>query len=334
MTKSTDLTRIARLVGVLLIAVVATLTIGCNSAGGGGNSDPILSVAPVAVPTFAEVNGTSTGSVSIQTWDVDTPAKGYTYVNEFNNNITVQYVNGLLSAAKNQVRAGLPTDQPFRFTGAGSQGSFNWEIRGTMVKSATAGSPTYIAYFDEFVDGSQAKNDLPLVIIFSPDYRSVSVTGIINNAGDRLMVQHDYDTSETMFLVADYSSIAGETVYYMEHFEKSGSSSLTYKNLWYDTTSGNEQVIMHLIAGTGIIHRVQTDSDTTYYLSTAGADITGSIDSGSQSTLDAALATIQGGMAIADPETEWSARQTVIPDYTSAEYVAAKAAHQELYPDH
>lgn len=332
-------------ISLVIVGLVLMTTSGCDSAGAGGSSDPILSVSPISVPTFADMNVSATGSVSPMFYreELETGAGGYDYVNGFNNNILIKYANGLLSTVQNRVRSGLSTEQPFRFAATGTQGSATWEIRGTMVKSSSS-NPTYIAYYDEFVDfgdGSgftQHKDDLPLVIRFSMDYRVLYVTGYSNNEQDRLIVQHDYDTSETIFLGEDSSSMAvseggdGSIYYDMEHFQKSVTDTLTYRNLVYNDTDSalNEKAIMHMIAGTGIIHTV-SDPANTFYLTTAGGELT---DSGAQATLDAALATIESATAADDPMTEFNERTTVIPDYTSTEYTAAKAAHQAFYPSH
>lgn len=326
-----------------LILAIMVLT-GCPSAGGGGGGsdpDPILSVDPIVVPTFAQINGSTTNSMEVSFFEdeLNTGTGAYAYVNGFNNNIIPQYCNGFLQAAKNRAEDGLPLDEAFKFTATGTVGSDSWEIRGTMVKSTSTSNPTYIAYFDEFQNASQAKDDLPLVVVFSSDYSTVYVTGYMNNDGDRLIVQHDYATSKTTFLSADSSSSPSEIIYYMEHFEKNGSSSLTYKNMWYNdtTTTEHERAIMHMVAGTGIVHYVSDDglgSADTNYLNTSGTDITDTIEVTPRGTLDTALSTIQGATNDNDPETEWNARATVIPDYSSAEYVAAKVAHQQLYPNH
>ena len=333
------------LISLVIVGLVLVTTSGCDSAGTGGNSDPILSVAPISVPTFEDVNVNLTGSISAaalyrdELWQEDT---AYDYVNSFNDHILVRYPNGILSAVQNRVRSGQSTEQPSRFTATGTQGSETWEIRGTMVAS-TADSRTYIAHFDEFKNGVREKNDVPMVIRFSADYRVLYVTAMSNDEGDTMIVQHDYDTSETIFLGKDTSSGVG--IYYdMEHIKKSGAGSLTYRNLIYNTESDtdselNGRAIMHMIAGTGIIHRVEAKSDadgatfetTTAYLTIGGDPLA---DGGAQTTLDTALATIDSDTEDDDPKTEYEDRQTVIPEYDSSEFIAAKAAHQAFYPDH
>ena len=109
-----------KLHGLLVVAalLVAVLVMGgCDSAGAANTTDPVLSVSPVRLPTFADIAGAGAmralGTAYNATDGFD-PDEGllteapfaYMYFNEINNDTDVQYVNGVLSAIQDAVRAG------------------------------------------------------------------------------------------------------------------------------------------------------------------------------------------------------------------------------------
>jgi hypothetical protein len=331
------------LISLVAVGLVLVTTSGCDSAGAGGNSDPILSLSPIVVPTFSNLGATTTAQMSpaMVEWvdnvddegnSIATADEGFNFVNSFNQSTYISYPNAVLTAIQRQIRAGLDPFQPFTMNTTSIEGTDEWEVWMTLKKSSSGGNTTYIGYYDEALNGSlehpddgRYANDTPLVMIFSADYKKLYATGKPNETSAWIL-DHDYAAGKTLFLYYDWSS--GDQ-YFMESFHRGGSSTVTYHTMEYGGGGTFSQyAVMHMIAGTGIIHYVEPDSaaSSTWYLTSSGSETT--FSGTDKTSLDNALSSFRDGLSPNDPETEWAARHGFVPDYSTSEYQAVLSAHQ------
>lgn len=327
--------RLSRLVITLMILALIIMTAGsCDTLFGSNSSvatDPILNVQPVAFPTFNSVAASgSMGALQVRSMLEIDPA--FTYVNEYNQTMNVQMPNAFLKEIQNRVRAGEDLSQPFTMAlSIERDGELDdIEIKATFRRIATAGSTRFIGYYDQTPHpggGEEPLLNVPFELLFTNNYSLLNAIAGVNSDGGVLIVEFDYNTRSGFYLDnGQGQGLSQDDFYSFESFDL-GSGSMTYRAMErHSVTETSNRVVMHLVAGNGIVHFVdfveggEDDVRTDYY----GVDGTG--DAVNEEALTAALAEIDKISNI--PRTMWNDRESLVPNFASGEYVALLTAHE------